>query len=78
MTQHLVSFQIDAVSANTTNSNEEVAVRRQIQNASGPIEVTGVAEAVGAALAVLRARMHDSPADDIVYAFRKGLTGERA
>jgi hypothetical protein len=78
MSAHIVSFQIDAANANNESSTEEMSARRQIQSENGPIPVTGVAEAFGSALAVLRARMLDASPDDIVYAFRKGLTGERA
>lgn len=73
MNQNLVSFQIDAAGV-----GNEVVVRRQIQNDNGPVAATGVAEAMGAALAVLRAKMSNTDADDIVYAFRKGYTGEKA
>lgn len=78
MSAHIVSFQIDIANAHGTGSTEEMSARRQIQSENGPIPVTGVAESFGAALAVLRARMVDAAPDDIVYAFRKGLTGERA
>lgn len=78
MSAYIVNFQIDTATAHNTSSTEEMSARRQIQSENGPIPVTGVAEAFGSALAVLRAKMVDADPDDIVYAFRKGLTGERA
>lgn len=73
MNQNLVSLHVAAESI-----GHEFVARRQIQNDNGPVAVTGVAEAFGEALAVLRSKMSAAAVDDIVYAFRKGLTGERA
>lgn len=77
MSAYVVSFGIEAAHADDTNSTKEVSVRRQIQSDKVPVAVTGVAEAFGEALSIV-ARLNDVAVDDVVYAFRKGLTGERA
>lgn len=73
MNQNIVNLQMDAASV-----DNEQSFRQQIRNDEGPVSAFAVAEALGRALAVLQVKMAPQPPmiDDIVYAFRKGYTGE--
>lgn len=73
MSQSLVSLHLAVETI-----GQELVARQQLENMSGRVSVTGVAEAMGAALAVLRARLDEATDDDIVYFFRRGLSGDQA
>lgn len=78
MSAHMVTVSIEAGTVgNQGRETREIVARRQLQSENAPVAVTGVAEAIGEALALV-ARLNPATTDDVVYAFRKGLTGERA
>lgn len=77
MSAHMLHIQVDAANVDAAQATEEVSVRRNMQNDTGMISVTDAAETLGSVLATLRPRFTAAIVDDIVYAFRRGYTGER-
>lgn len=57
--------------------DKEQTYQQQIRNDNGTVSVAAVAAALGEALAAVKNRLAGEHDDDIVFAFRKALTGER-
>ena len=71
MSHNAVNVRIDTITRESGQSFEQ-----QVRNDDSPVSAFVVAEMLGRALVALQPSLTQQPVDDIVYAFRKGYTGE--